>query len=73
MCLTMPVRVISVDGTVATVEVGNQHRVASTLAVPDVKPGDWAILAAGLLVRIVDPEAAQQITAAFRLATETDT
>jgi hydrogenase expression/formation protein HypC len=70
MCLTVPVRVISVDGHSAVVDVGGQRRIASTLAVPEVREGDWAILAAGLLVRIVDPSAARQIMAALRLATD---
>lgn len=70
MCLTLPVRVISVEGHTAVVDVGGQHRTASTLATPDIQAGDWAILAAGLLVRIVEPSAARQIIAALRLATD---
>jgi hydrogenase expression/formation protein HypC len=70
MCLTLPVRVISVEGHTAVVDVGGQRRIASTLAIPEVRAGDWAIQAAGLLVRIVDPSAARQITAALRLATD---
>jgi hydrogenase expression/formation protein HypC len=70
MCLTLPVRVISLEGDTAVVDAGGIRRTASTLAVPEVRVGDWAILAAGLLVRIVDPAAARQITAALRLATD---
>jgi hydrogenase assembly chaperone HypC/HupF len=70
VCLTLPVRVISVERHTAVVDVGGQPRIASTLALPEVREGDWAILAAGLLVRIVDPSAARQITAALRLATD---
>jgi hydrogenase expression/formation protein HypC len=70
MCLTLPVRVIEVDGSVATVEVAGRLRRASTAAVPSVVPGDWAILAAGVLVRVLDPDAAREVVAAFRLVTE---
>ena len=63
-----PVRVISVDGAMAVVASGDQRR-ASTLAVPEVRPGDWAILAAGMLVRVLDPETAHQIAAAVQAAT----
>ena len=70
MCLTLPVRVISIHGHTAVVDVGRERRIASTLAVPEVREGDWAILAAGLLVRIVDPSTARQISAALRLATD---
>jgi hydrogenase assembly chaperone HypC/HupF len=69
MCLTAPVRVISIDGAMAVVASGDRQRVASTLAVPEVQPGDWAILAAGMLVRVLDPETARQITAAVEAAT----
>jgi hydrogenase expression/formation protein HypC len=69
MCLTLPVRVLEVDGAVATVEVAGRRRRASTAAVPSVAPGDWAILAAGVLVRVLEPEAAREIATAFRTAT----
>jgi hydrogenase assembly chaperone HypC/HupF len=72
MCLTAPVRVISIEGSSAVVARGDQRRVASTLAVPEVQPGDWAILAAGMLVRVLDPETARQITAAVQAATVDD-
>ena len=70
MCLTEPVRVVAVDGPTATVEVNGRRRTVSALAVPEVRVGDWAILAAGLLVRIVTPDAAAQIADARRLATD---
>jgi hydrogenase assembly chaperone HypC/HupF len=69
MCLTAPVRVISIDGAMAVVARGDQRRMASTLAVPEVRPGDWAILAAGMLVRVLDPRTAHQIMAAVEAAT----
>lgn len=69
MCLTMPARVISVDGVWAEVEIGGLRQTASTLPVPEVRPGDWALLAAGSLVRILDPDAARHIATAVRLAT----
>ncbi|MGZ8562188.1 MAG: HypC/HybG/HupF family hydrogenase formation chaperone [Candidatus Limnocylindria bacterium] len=72
MCLTMPARVIAVDDAWAEIEIGGLRRTASTLPVPGVQPGDWALLAAGSLIRILDSEAAQQIAAAVRLATTDD-
>lgn len=70
MCLTRPVRVIEVEGASAVVTVGGVERRASTLAVPEVQPGDWAILAAGILVRVLDAQTARQIMAAMDDATE---
>jgi hydrogenase expression/formation protein HypC len=69
MCLTAPVRVVAVDGSVATVEVGGLRRRASTLAVPGVAAGDWALLSSGMLIRLLDPAIAAQLSAAFDTAT----
>jgi hydrogenase assembly chaperone HypC/HupF len=69
MCLTAPVRVIDVTGTTATVDAAGRRRTASTLAVPGIRPGDWALLSAGTLVRVIDPALAAEIADAFRTAT----
>jgi hydrogenase assembly chaperone HypC/HupF len=69
MCLTAPVRVISVDAGFAVVEVGGRRLRAGTLPVPEVRPGDWALLTAGTLVRILDASAAAELAAAFHGAT----
>jgi hydrogenase expression/formation protein HypC len=72
MCLTVPVRVISVNGPVATVDVAGGRRVVSSIAVPSVRPGDWAILAAGVLLRVLDPTTASELAEAFHFATSSD-
>ena len=69
MCLTEPVRIIAVDGAIATVDANGKQRIVSALAVPEARAGDWAILAAGLLIRILQPEAAKDMAAALHLAT----
>jgi hypothetical protein len=38
--------------------------------VPGIREGDWAILAAGILVRVLDPEMATELVSAFRLAND---
>lgn len=68
MCLTMPARVIAVDGRWAEVEVDGVTRRASILPVPDVKQGDWGILAAGNIIRLIEPALAVEIAEAARLA-----
>lgn len=72
MCLTAPVHVVSVGNGRATVEAGGTRRTASTLAVPEVQPGDWALMSAGLLVRVLDPSMAAELVAAFRTAAGED-
>lgn len=70
MCLTAPVRIVAVDGTVATVELrGGARRRASTLAVPAAAADDWALLSGGLLIRLLDPDIAAELSAAFDTAT----
>ncbi|MGZ8562428.1 MAG: hypothetical protein ACXWWU_02295, partial [Candidatus Limnocylindria bacterium] len=59
------------DGT-ATIVSGDTERSASTLAVPEVRVGDWALLSAGLLVRILPPDVASELAAAFRTASGDD-
>ena len=68
MCLTAPVLVISIDGGMATVDAGGMRRTASTLVVPEVRPGDWALMTAGTLVRVLDPQLAAELEAAVRTA-----
>ena len=70
MCLTLPVRVVAFRGSIATIEVGGRRREASAAAVPGIREGDWAILAAGILVRVLDPEMATELVSAFRLAND---
>jgi len=73
VCLTMPAHVISVDGSRAVVEVGGLRRAASTLPAPEVRAGDWVIVAAGSVIRILEPHLAYQVAAAIRTATFDDT
>jgi hydrogenase expression/formation protein HypC len=72
MCLTIPARVISVRDSVAFVDVGGQRRVASTLGVPSVAPGDWAIMSAGVLIRVLDRTTASELADAFHVAMSSD-
>ena len=68
MCLTMPARIIAVHGGFADVEIAGMRRRASTLPVPGARAGDWALVAAGTVIRIIDSTTAHQIASAVRLA-----
>lgn len=63
MCLSLPGRVVTLDGPVAEIDSLGQRRRASILAQPDVKLGDWVLFEAGLILRIVSMEEAADITA----------
>lgn len=68
MCLTAPVRILDLDGVTAKVAVGSTTRTASALLVPDARPGDWALMSAGTIVRLLDPALAAELAAAVRTA-----
>lgn len=72
MCLTAPVLVVDVSGAAATVEAGSLRRTVSILATPEVRPGDWALVSSGTLVRVLEPDLAAELEAALRTATGVD-
>jgi hydrogenase assembly chaperone HypC/HupF len=69
MCLTAPVRVVSISADTATVEIGVLRREASIIALPEVRPGDWALMTSGMLIRVLEPDQALELAAALRTAT----
>lgn len=68
MCLTLPGRVISIDGNWAVVEHDGIRRRASILPAPEVRAGDWVIVAAGSVIRIVPAALAGEIADAISVA-----
>jgi hydrogenase assembly chaperone HypC/HupF len=61
MCLAFPGRVTDVDPDGAMVSTEGRLRRASTLLHPDVRPGEWVIVAAGSIVRRIDDAEADAI------------
>ena len=68
MCLAFPGRVTDVAPDGATVDTEGRLRRASTLLYPDVRSGDWVIVAAGTIVRTISDEEAQAIRHALLTA-----
>lgn len=68
MCLVAPGRVTAIEGGRATVDVDGRTRSINTLFDPDIRVGDWVIVAAGTILRRVEPADADQIQAAVDLA-----
>ena len=60
MCLAIPAKVTSIEGDMATIEVGGVRRFASLMLVDDVVVGDYVIVHAGFAIHKVDPEEAQE-------------
>lgn len=68
MCLAFPGRVTEVAPDGALVSTEGRLRRASTLLYPDVRPGEWVIVAAGTIVRRLDDEEAEAIREALTAA-----
>ena len=58
MCLAIPAKVISVEGSSAIVTIEDVEYTASLLLLDDVKPGDFIMLHAGFAIGKVDPQEA---------------
>ena len=60
MCLAIPAKVISVEGSGALVVIEDVEYNASLLLLEDVRPGDFVLLHAGFAIEKVDPEEAAE-------------
>jgi len=65
MCLAVPVRIKSIEGTEAEVEAGGITRKASLILTPEAKVGDYVLLHAGYAINIVNQAEAEQTLALF--------
>jgi hydrogenase expression/formation protein HypC len=50
MCLSLPAKVLKVDGDMAEVSVGGAVFRAGVQMVEDLRPGDWILLHAGFAI-----------------------
>jgi hydrogenase assembly chaperone HypC/HupF len=73
MCLAFPGRVTEVAPDGATVSTEGRERRASTLLHPDVRVGEWVIVAAGTIVRRLDDQEAAEIRRAITEAIDRTT
>ena len=72
MCLMMPARVLALEPDFAVVEADGRRRRAATLLEPDVRVGDWVLIAGGAVVRTLDPDQAADMAAALDLVLAAD-
>jgi hydrogenase expression/formation protein HypC len=54
MCLAIPVRVISISGTDADIEIGGVNRRISITLTPEAKIGDYVLLHTGYSIKVID-------------------
>lgn len=65
MCLSIPAKVISIDGEMARVSMGGTEYNASLQMVEDVKVGDYILLHTGFALQKIDENEAQEIFKLF--------
>ena len=65
MCLAVPVRVVSIEGNGAEVEVGGVKCRVNIMLTPDVKVGDYVLLHTGYAISIVDEKEAEETLKLF--------
>jgi hydrogenase expression/formation protein HypC len=63
MCVAYPGRVLELTGDMAVVETQGRRRRASLVLVPETAIGDWVVVSAGTVLRVVDPDEAAEIRA----------
>jgi len=60
MCLSIPARVVEMDGNTAKVDVGGILREISVDLCPDIALGEYVLIHAGFAIQKVDEEVARQ-------------
>ena len=60
MCLAIPLRVVSIDGTNAVGEVDGIQREVCVMMTPDVKVGQYVVVHAGFAIQILDEKEAEE-------------
>ncbi|MCU0455898.1 MAG: HypC/HybG/HupF family hydrogenase formation chaperone [Bacteroidales bacterium] len=61
MCLSIPVRIIEIEGDTARVSAGGTVFTAGLQLVQDAKPGDYVLLHAGFAIQKITDEEASEI------------
>jgi hydrogenase expression/formation protein HypC len=60
MCLAVPVKVVSIEGNEADVEIGGVKRRVSIILTPEAKVGDYVLLHTGYAINVIDEAEAQE-------------
>jgi hydrogenase expression/formation protein HypC len=60
MCLAVPARIVSINGDMATINLGGVSREASLSLTPEARVGDYVLLHAGFAIQTLDEAEAQE-------------
>jgi hydrogenase expression/formation protein HypC len=62
MCLSVPVKILTIEGDMAEVSAGGTVFKAGLQLLEDVKPGDYVLLHAGFAIQKITGEEASEIS-----------
>ncbi len=65
MCVAIPAKVKSIQGTQARVEIGGVEREISLQLTPEVTPGHYVLVHAGFAIHVIDEEEALETMKLF--------
>lgn len=60
MCLAIPAKIVTIDGSLAKVDMMGNERVVSRDLVPEAKIGEYVLVHAGFAIGIIDDESAHE-------------
>ena len=60
MCLAIPAKVVTIDESVAKVDMMGNERLVSILLVPEVRIGEYVLVHAGFAISIIDDVSAKE-------------
>ena len=66
MCLSIPAKIISIEGELARVSVGGTEYEASIQMLEDVNIGDYILLHTGFAIQKISPEDAEETLKLFQ-------
>jgi len=66
MCLAVPMKIIKIEGKMATVEIGRVRRKICLNLVDDVEVGDYVIVHAGFAIQKLDRKEAEKTLHLFK-------
>ena len=66
MCLAIPAKILSVDGTAAHCEMSGVTKDIDISLTPEAKAGDWVIVHVGFALQVIDAQKAAATLAAMQ-------
>ena len=65
MCLALPMRIVAIDGAIATITTDGLEQRASLVLVPDARAGDYVLVHAGFALAVLEEAEAAETFALF--------